>query len=186
MANSILFLKKKERRNSLVFLSSSVPKQQACHLLSASHKVPATNHWASSQESNWSLKSALALGLCVTMWVCFSVCAQVLLPVPPLLITESVSFNFSFSFLTLSLPLTALQALTTHASCLNSSSSPLCRCHRQFLYFEWKGRAAVVTPPTASHLIPPTSLSVVIVEGGFNQKNLCIVWNSLKYYSKCS
>lgn len=55
----------------------------------------------------------------------------------------------------------------------------------QTVFVLWvEGRAAVVTPPTASRPTPPPLLSVLIVKVGINQNNISLWGNSSRFYLK--
>ena len=147
MADSLLFVTS-QSCVFVLFSSKATNLSLAFHLFTGSSPQIARR---SSQGQNCSLSRgpALRLSVCHNVSVSHRLSwGSVSCPPPPppttslspplYQLNESLSLYFSLSFLSLLLPLTASHALTQHSSCSDSSTSPLCRYHRQFLYFEWK------------------------------------------------
>lgn len=130
------------------------------------------------------LSSRTKASLELPLSVCVSQCESVVLFVLRLCflslhfwLSHSVATSLSLCFFSLSLPLRRLDSARLMLRQFHFSFVPVSQTVFVLWVEDW---AAVVTPPTASHLTPPTPLSAVAVKGGINPNNSALWGNSSK------
>lgn len=172
---------------SPVFVSFSVLfSSKAAKLSLAFHLSQGPGHKPSGFFPGAELKLELSpCSPCVTMWVCFTICPQGWFPVPPppfflFLLTNWLSHSVSTSLSLSSQFVSPSDSLTSSASITFRQIYFSFVQVSQTVFVLWlEGRAAVVTPPTAARLTPPTPLSALTVKGRINPYSSVLWGNSV-------